>query len=96
MFGLIAFGNPAWPIRSFGRVVLATVLLGVGYTIFSEWLNIVVRKSWAYSSLMPVVSLFGLNIGVSPLLQWMAVPALALYAARRAGGRTDKRAEVIR
>jgi len=53
------------------------------YTIFSEWLNIVVRASWAYSPLMPVVHL--INIGLSPLLQWIVIPAAALYAARRAG-----------
>jgi hypothetical protein len=32
---------------------------------------------------MPVVSLFGLGIALSPLLQWIVVPTLALYAARR-------------
>jgi len=60
-------------------------VFGFGYTVFSEWLNVVVRKSWAYSDLMPVISIFGLSLGVSPLLQWMAVPTLALYVSRRAG-----------
>jgi hypothetical protein len=95
-FGLVLAGHRGWPMRRFAAVAAITLVCGLGYTVFSEWLNIVVRKSWAYSSLMPVVSLFGLNIGVSPLLQWMVVPALAFYAARRAGRRTDKRAEVIR
>ena len=44
-----------------------TVALGIAYTIFSEWLNIVERKSWAYSPLMPSVSI--LKMGLSRLLQ---------------------------
>ena len=82
---LILVGHRDWPARRFTQVAALTLFFGFGYTIFSEWLNVIVRKSWAYSSLMPVVSLFGLTIGVSPLLQWIAVPGLAMYMARRAG-----------
>jgi hypothetical protein len=78
---LVIAGHRDWPLRQFAVVAALALAFGLGYTVFSEWLNIVVRKSWAYSSLMPVVSLFGLDIGLSPLLQWMVVPALALYAA---------------
>lgn len=77
---LVAFGSAGWPSESFRRVLVCTVLLGVGYTIFSEWLNIVVRESWAYSPLMPVVPI--INMGLSPLLQWMVIPVLALFLAR--------------
>lgn len=80
--GLIFAGNSGWPARGFVPVLLATVALGVGYTIFSEWLNIVVRASWAYSSLMPVVPF--INTGLSPLLQWIVVPFVAMSAARSA------------
>jgi hypothetical protein len=78
-------GHRDWPARRFGVVGVLTLAFGLGYTTFSEWLNIVVRESWAYSELMPVMPVFGFEVGVSPLLQWLAVPALALYAARRAG-----------
>lgn len=44
-----------WPVEGHERVILATLALGVGYTIFSEWLNTALRSSWAYSALMPVV-----------------------------------------
>ena len=47
--------------------------------IYSEWLNINVRGSWAYSDLMPVVPVIG--TGLAPLLQWVIVPTLALWAA---------------
>jgi hypothetical protein len=64
-------------------VAALTIVLGVSYTIFSEWLNIVMRAAWAYSDLMPVVSLFGFEVGLSPLVQWIVVPSVAFWWARR-------------
>jgi len=84
---LILVGHCDWPARRFAKVAALTLVLGGGYTVFSEWLNVIVRRSWTYSSLMPIVSLFGFAIGVSPLLQWVVVPILALYMARRTGTR---------
>ncbi len=55
-------------------------MLGVVYTAFSEWLNLVVRQSWAYSPLMPVIG----GIGLTPLLQWLVIPPLAFRFARKA------------
>ncbi|MDN3563548.1 hypothetical protein ACFQY5_33285 [Paeniroseomonas aquatica] len=78
---LITVGHRDWPLRAFRAVAAVTVVLGVGYTIFSEWLNIVVRQSWAYSELMPVVPI--IDTGVTPLLQWLVVPLVALWLARR-------------
>ncbi len=83
--GLFLAGHRNWPVCRFAAAAVITFAVGLGYTMFSGWLNIVVRKSWAYSGRMPVVSLFGLNIGLSPLLQWVVVPALALYAAYQTG-----------
>ncbi|MEC9368878.1 MAG: hypothetical protein VX871_09340 [Pseudomonadota bacterium] len=78
---LVAAGTTAWPAAARLRVGLLTLMLGLGYTIFSEWWNVHVTKTWAYSDLMPVVPLTG--IGVSPLLQWLVVPAMALAIASR-------------
>ena len=78
-------GHRAWPVQHFAPVAILTLFFGLGYTVFSEWLNVVVRKSWAYSEFMPVVPLFGLRIGASPLLQWIVVPLIALFAARHGG-----------
>jgi len=83
-FALILAGDHAWPRRRFWPVAILTIVSGVGYTAFSEWLNVVVRASWAYSEWMPVLTLFGQKIGLSPLLQWMVVPAAALAFAKRA------------
>jgi hypothetical protein len=57
-----------------------TILFGLGYTTISEWLNVQVWRTWTYSGLMPVVPPLG--TGVLPLLQWLAVPLAALFAAR--------------
>jgi hypothetical protein len=71
-----------WPRERFWPVAILTIAFGIAYTVFSEWLNVVVRASWAYSELMPVVSMFGLRLGVSPLLQSLVVPVAAFKIMR--------------
>lgn len=78
---LIGFAGAHWPGQGRCRVALATISLGVGYTVFSEWLNTEIRGAWAYREWMPVVPPFG--TGLAPLLQWIVVPALGLYWAQR-------------
>lgn len=64
------------------RIVGLMLLLGPGYTIFSEWLNTALFR-WSYSELMPTLNIAGIELGVSPLLQWFAIPPLALHLARK-------------
>lgn len=64
------------------RIAAITVLAGAGYTVFSEWMNITLLRSWTYAPSMPRVDLAGFQLGISPLLQWVAVPPLSLYLAR--------------
>lgn len=80
---LVVVGDTSWPTHQAGRVAITAMVAGLAYTVFSEWLNVEVRRSWAYSDLMPILSPFG--TGLSPLLQWLVVPAAALWAAHRAG-----------
>jgi hypothetical protein len=54
---------------------------GLAYTIFSEWLNTEIRDSWAYTEWMPTLPLIG--YGLAPFAQWLLVPPLALWWARR-------------
>ena len=79
LMALALFGRPQWPKQNAALVFAASLALGLGYTIYSEWLNISVRGSWAYSNLMPTVPVLG--TGLAPLLQWLVVPALALWLA---------------
>lgn len=69
---LLLFGRPTWPQTQGPRVLLAALIFGVGYTIFSEWLNIEIREAWAYRDLMPVIPV--IDAGLSPVLQWVAIP----------------------
>ena len=81
MLSLLLFGNQDWPITQFSRVLTFTVLFGVSYTVYSEWVNIEIRQAWAYSELMPVVPI--LETGLSPLAQWIVLPIVGLYLAAR-------------
>jgi hypothetical protein len=80
---LVITGDGEWPQRHFQRVAILAILSGLGYTVFSEWLNVVVRASWAYSNLMPVVPAFGLRVGLSPLLQWLVIPTVVFIITKR-------------
>jgi hypothetical protein len=64
-----------WPPFDW-HMVFTAIILGAGYTIFSEWLNVEIRRTWSYTAAMPVVLFLG--IGLTPLLQWLIVPGLAL------------------
>jgi hypothetical protein len=74
-----------WP-----RIALLTVVFGASYTIFSEWMNITILRSWVYSDAMPTVALGSFRLGLTPLAQWLVVPTLALYLAQRTVGRRNR------
>jgi hypothetical protein len=86
LVALALCGDALWPRANAARVYAATVALGIAYTIYSEWINTSVRGSWSYSDLMPILPVTG--TGLSPLLQWIVVPTLALGFA--AGGLPSK------
>jgi len=67
-----------WPADRTAPGAAVAVVAGLAYTVFSEWFNVSVRGSWAYSPAMP--QLFGL--GLSPLLQWLLLPLVGLLTFR--------------
>ena len=79
-------GPARWHWR---RIVVLMLLLGPGYTIFSEWLNTSLFR-WSYSELMPTLKIAGIGIGLSPLLQWLLLPPLAMFLARTQSKRHDR------
>jgi hypothetical protein len=81
IIALALVGGGRWPADGFGPVLLAATAGGLGYTVYSEWLNTGVRLAWAYSDWMPVVP--GLGTGLAPLLQWLVLPPLGLWLIRR-------------
>ena len=78
---LTFFGDHEWPASRFWPVAVSTVLMGLIFTTYSEWMNVEVRHSWAYTDLMP--RLPPLGTGLSPLLQWLVLPVLAFAVMRR-------------
>lgn len=81
---LLVAGAPGWPRERFATVMVVAVATGVGATVYLEWLNVEVRRAWAYAEAMPRIPPLG--TGLSPVLQWLILPPMALLAARRAAG----------
>lgn len=77
---LLLLGTPDWPRQGYRRIAYLTIFLGFCYTVYSEWLNVYVRKSWGYAPAMPLLPPF--NIGLTPLLQWIFIPAAILLYCR--------------
>jgi hypothetical protein len=76
---LAAAGSSAWPDENGARVAVATVIVAAGYTVYSEYMNTVVRQRWAYTEWMPRLPWLG--TGLAPLAQWFVIPPLALLWA---------------
>ena len=74
-------GGHGWPGRGYAKVAAATIAAALCYTVFSEWLNVEIRGSWAYRDLMPRLPILG--TGLTPVLQWLVVPCVAFWWARR-------------
>ncbi len=79
---LVTVGDKSWPRGRFRQIAGLALIFGLAYTVFSEWLNVEVRATWGYSTWMPVVPIAGLQIGLSPLLQWIVVPSAAFAITR--------------
>ena len=79
---IVLVGRRKWPTGNYTVVAACAIAFGIGYTAFSEWLNLS-RSNWAYSELMPIIPVLG--VGLSPLLQWLVVPALAFSWVRSKG-----------
>lgn len=82
MLSSLLLRDLGWIRRRPWKGAILVAITGVSYTAYSEWLNVYVRQSWAYSSMMPLV--FGL--GVSPLLQWLILPFGITRLSRRIAG----------
>ncbi|PWS34366.1 hypothetical protein DFH01_25440 [Falsiroseomonas bella] len=81
---LLLAGAPEWPRARFGPVLLLTLGIGLAVTVYLEWLNVEVKRAWAYAEAMPRLPPFG--TGLTPFLQWVLLPPAALLVARWRGG----------
>ncbi len=71
VLSLLLVGKEEWPHSRFKAVVLITISMGFGYTVYSEWRNTTVTHNWGYTSAMPTL----MGIGLAPLAQWLLIPS---------------------
>lgn len=68
----------------FRRVSLGYVLftlLGVIYTVASEYVNVQLLHRWSYAPMMPMVPV--IDTGLAPLMQWLLLPPALLWILAR-------------
>ena len=59
---------------------ISFIMVGILYLVFSETLNVSIRKSWSYNKLMPVIPY--IKMGLTPFLQWIIVPPTVILLVR--------------
>lgn len=55
-------------------------VIGAGYTVVSEIMNVRVKGTWGYTEHMPIIPF--LEIGGTPFLQWVLIPPVLLWLMR--------------
>lgn len=75
----LAARDRQWIGRPTALPLLAFVLLGLAWTVGMERLATEAWSRWQYSEEMPMVG----AVGLLPLLQWVLLPPLGLWLARR-------------
>lgn len=70
--------EPRWPVHRPLTGLVAGLVAGELFTVWAEWYNVYVLRSWAYAAGMPTIR----GIGVAPLAQWLVLPPLALTIIR--------------
>ena len=83
---LVAYGSVALLARSRTWIVVPRVgqvagylVVGLAATVALEFLNVYVLGRWSYAPRMPLVW----GVGLAPIAQWLIVPLLVLWVARR-------------
>lgn len=83
MFALagVVLRRADWPASRpwTGSIIVVTGALL--FTAWSEWYNVYRAGNWGYTASMPLI--FG--IGLAPLLQWLLLPPLTVWAYRMLG-----------
>lgn len=80
VLALLLVGDRSWPRRGYAGVAVVTTALGISYMLLSEYMNVEVWRNWAYASAMPLLP--PLRTGLTPFLQWLIIPPVALRLVR--------------
>jgi hypothetical protein len=90
VIALVAYWAVALVLRTRAWVISPTVSETLGFTACGVAITAVIERlalgglwvqGWTYSPLMPVVP--GMGVGLSPLIQWLALPPLVIWLVRR-------------
>ena len=57
------------------------VVLGIIYTLISEYLNVYIKHNWSYSRYMPLIPV--IRIGLIPVVQWILLPPAIVFITKR-------------
>lgn len=68
-----------WLGRPSRPAIAAYLGAGLGTTVVLEYVNVDLLRRWAYAPDMPTIA----GIGTLPLAQWILLPPLVLWLARR-------------
>ena len=73
--------NRHWYVNNVVASGVLFTLLGTGYTVYSEIMNVRIKGTWGYTELMPIVPV--IDIGGMPFLQWLLIPPVLLWLMRQ-------------
>lgn len=79
----ISSRNRRWTLSANRAQFILFIAFGLSITLLVEWLATrgYWLASWSYSPTMPLLP--GTGIGLSPVLQWLILPPLTVWFARR-------------
>ena len=72
--------NRRWFLRLNSANFAGFIMAGVGYTFWSEWLNVHRFQSWSYNESMPIIP--WVKVGLTPILQWFVIPSVVIVLVR--------------
>jgi len=64
------------------RIAVLSTVFGAAYTVWSEFMNVTLLRTWTYADSMPRIPLGDFELGLTPLMQWLVIPPLAMYSSR--------------
>jgi hypothetical protein len=72
--------NRRWSMKLNRLNFIGFIMIGIIGTVISERVNVHILKSWAYNQSMPIIP--WLNVGLTPILQWVIIPPVAILLVR--------------
>ncbi|AGA33231.1 hypothetical protein TVNIR_1565 [Thioalkalivibrio nitratireducens DSM 14787] len=77
----LVYRDRHWILAPAKAAIAGFIAVGVVITVALEWHATVLVDRWQYAERMPTIPLLG--TGLAPLLQWLILPPLVVWIARR-------------